>query len=89
MPKQMDHIRYPLELRRKDTAAVRFIMADAYKAMKAMPDGENAGYYADEVNYCADELARRGVHEKAAKAFHDQEAAEAAVNWGGAPWESR
>ena len=62
MRKEMDHIEYPKSLKSKDDAALRYIMADAHAALLAMPDGENAGYYADEVNYCGDELARRGKH---------------------------
>jgi hypothetical protein len=34
-------------------------MKDAHEAMTANPEGPKAGYYADEINYCADELARR------------------------------
>ena len=57
--KQINHIEYPKRLRRKSDAELRFIIKDAREAMEAMPDGENAGYYADEVCYAGMELARR------------------------------
>jgi hypothetical protein len=34
-------------------------MKDCREAIAAMPDGENAGYYMDEIHYCAMELRRR------------------------------
>ena len=55
----IDHIEYPKALKRKPDAALFFIMNDAHEAMTANPEGHKAGYYADEINYCADELARR------------------------------
>lgn len=57
--KIMDHTEYPKRLRTKTEAELRYIIQDASAAMKAMPDNPNNGYYADEVNYCADELHRR------------------------------
>ncbi len=57
--KRMDHYAYPVSLFNKSDEELRFIIKDANEAMRAMPDGENAGYYADEVNYAADEIARR------------------------------
>jgi len=39
--------------------ALRFAIQDAQEAIQAMPDGHKADYYADEVHYCAMELARR------------------------------
>jgi hypothetical protein len=60
MNKTMDHTGYPKRLRSLSTESVKFILADAAAARDAMPDGVNAGYYADEVNYCADEIRRRG-----------------------------
>ena len=55
----MDHSEYPKSLRSKNDDALRYIAADAKAALDAMPDGENASYYADEICYCCDELARR------------------------------
>ena len=57
--KTMDHTQYQKDLRKKDSDAVLFILNDAKQALEAMPDGPNAGYYADEVCYCGMELTRR------------------------------
>jgi hypothetical protein len=57
--KHMDHTAYPKGLKSKDEAALRYIMKDCREAIAAMPDGENAGYYMDEIHYCAMELRRR------------------------------
>mgnify|MGYP000613302340 CR=1 FL=1 len=59
MNKQMDHAAYPESLKSKSENQLRFIMKDAYEALKANPDNPNAGYYQDEINYCLNELARR------------------------------
>jgi len=58
---QINHIEYPKALKSKPEASLRYIMKDAHEAMTANPDGSKAGYYADEINYCADELARRAA----------------------------
>lgn len=57
--KTMNHAEYQQALRSKPMTSLMFIMKDAREAAEAMPDGENAGYYLDEVNYCAMEIARR------------------------------
>ena len=58
---QINHTEYPKSLKSKSEGELNFIMTDAYEAMQANPESPKAGYYADEVNYCADELAlRRG-----------------------------
>ena len=57
--KVMDHTEYPERLKNKTDSALRYIMNDAFQAMRAMPDNPNNGYYADEINYCADELYKR------------------------------
>lgn len=59
MNKQMDHAAYPESLKTKSDQQLRFIMKDAYEAMKANPDNPNNGYYQDEINYCANEINRR------------------------------
>ena len=65
MPKKtMDHAAYQKSLRTKPEESLRFIIKDANEAIKAQPDGENAGYYADEVSYCCMELARRQREEQ-------------------------
>jgi hypothetical protein len=59
MVKKMDHMAYQKRLRRLPCDALRFIVKDAKDAIAAMPDGPNAGYYADEINYAAMELVLR------------------------------
>jgi len=57
--KKMDHAKYPLSLRSKDEASLRFIIKDATEAQQANPMNPNNGFYADEVIYAAAELRRR------------------------------
>jgi hypothetical protein len=59
--KKMNHTTYPRALRSKSVEQLRFIIKDAGEALRAMPDGENAGYYSDEINYAAMELRLRGM----------------------------
>lgn len=61
MPKRMNHAEYAQNLKNKTIAELLWIARDAKEAAEAMPDGENAGYYLDEVCYCADEIRARGV----------------------------
>jgi len=56
---QINHSEYQKKVRRMTEASLRFVMRDAAEAIKANPDGHKAGYYADEINYCSMELARR------------------------------
>lgn len=57
--KKMDHTAYPKMCRTISDAELRYIISDCRAALAAMPNGENAGYYADEINYAAAELNRR------------------------------
>jgi hypothetical protein len=57
--KTMNHATYPKSLKTKSSESLRYIIADCQKAIAAMPDNENNGYYADEINYCSMELAKR------------------------------
>jgi hypothetical protein len=57
--KTMNHTEYQKNLKHKSFAELHYILKDAQEAIKAMPDGINAGYYADEINYAAMELNRR------------------------------
>ena len=57
--KTMNHREYQLSLRHKSVEMLRFIIKDASEAIRAMPEGENAGYYADEISYAAMELFKR------------------------------
>ena len=57
--KTMNHAEYQERLRGLPNRALRFIIQDATEALEAMPDGPNAGYYADEISYAGAELKRR------------------------------
>ena len=57
--KTMNHTEYPETLKTKTESELRFIAKDAKAAIDANPKGENAGYYADEVNYVCNEVHRR------------------------------
>lgn len=57
--KHMDHNAYPESLKTKSFDSLLFIARDAQAALAANPDGENAGYYADEINYACMEMHRR------------------------------
>ena len=57
--KVMKHAEYQERIAKLPSAALRFIAKDAKEAVAAMPDGPNAGYYQDEICYCADELQKR------------------------------
>lgn len=59
MIKRMDHIEYPKRLESLTEEALRYLIKDAKEAAEAMPEGPNAGYYLDEVNYAVNELYRR------------------------------
>lgn len=56
---EIDHKNYPKRLRTLTDEQLRGIILDATDALQAMPDNPKAGYYADEVSYCAAELRRR------------------------------
>lgn len=60
--KEMDHSGYMKKLTNEKNfpdSSLKYIKEDAKKAMEAMPDGPNVGYYEDEIHYCTMELARR------------------------------
>jgi len=58
----IDHAAYQAWVKTLSDEALFHIIRDARQAEVAMPDGPKAGYYADEVNYCASEVAsRRGA----------------------------
>jgi hypothetical protein len=59
MPKQMDHAAYQKAMKRKSVPELQFIIRDAGEAAAINPEGENNGYYLDEVSYAAAELRRR------------------------------
>ena len=56
---EINHEFYQRRVRGLSDEQLRWIIQDATEAMEAMPDSPKAGYYADEVSYCAAELRRR------------------------------
>lgn len=59
---QIDHGEYPKYAESLSDEALRYTIKDAAEAMNANPEGEKAGYYADEIHYAAMELkAREGT----------------------------
>ena len=57
--KTMQWAMYTERIEKLPSVALRFIMIDAQEAIDAMPDGINAGYYADEIHISASELRKR------------------------------
>lgn len=56
---KIDHKEYPERLKSLSFQALLYIIDDANAAIRAMPEGRKAGYYADEINYAANEIHRR------------------------------
>jgi len=63
-PEHMDHKAYPLALRKKSDADILYIIRDANEALAAHGKNLKAGYYADEISYCAMEMQRRMAESK-------------------------
>jgi hypothetical protein len=59
--REINHTEYPKSLRNKSDDSLRYTIADAQAAIACFPEGEKAGYYADEINYCAMELQSRAI----------------------------
>lgn len=55
----MDHAAYQKKVKKYSDASLLYIIGDCQKAIEAYPEGHKAGYYADEISYCAMELRRR------------------------------
>lgn len=56
---QLNHVEYQKKVRRMDLDSLRWTIKDCQEAIAAMPNGHKAGYYADEIHYCAAEIRRR------------------------------
>ncbi len=55
----LDHAKYQKKVKSMTNAELRYTIRDCREAIEAMPNGCKAGYYADEICYCAGELRRR------------------------------
>jgi hypothetical protein len=64
----INHEAYQKKIQKWTPEALWFTIRDANDSLKAIPEGHKAGYYADEVHYCAMELRRRGLYDRKAKA---------------------
>ena len=64
MKKIMDHAAYMRKVKKMSDSELEYTIQDCREVIVAMPDGENAGYYMDEICYCADEIRRRDVIKK-------------------------
>ena len=53
---QINHSEYSEKVRHMSMDALLYVIKDCKAAIAAMPDGHKAGYYADEINYCASEI---------------------------------
>ena len=62
--KQINHSEYMKKVKTLTEESLRYIIKDCQEAINAMPNGEKAGYYADEIHYCSMELARRASTKK-------------------------
>jgi len=56
---QINHEHYQRRCRHRTIEQLQYIIQDCIAAIKAYPSGYKAGYYADEINYCSMELAKR------------------------------
>lgn len=59
MRKIMSHQLYMDKCKTMTTDQLKYAITDAQEALAAMPEGVNAGFYADEINYCGMELQFR------------------------------
>lgn len=62
MLKKMDHAKYQAALKNKSWAELSYIISDASETIQANPEGENAGYYMDEIHYASMEIRYRQQH---------------------------
>jgi len=59
----INHTTYPENCKSKSSDSLKWIISDCQAVLAANPDGKKAGYYADEINYCAMELKSREIEE--------------------------
>ena len=57
--KNMNHTEYPRKIKSLTSSSLRYIIKDCRAALDAFPENPNAGYYEDEIHYCAMELQNR------------------------------
>lgn len=57
----IDHKAYQRKVKGYSDDQLWYVIKDAREAAEANPQGPKAGYYYDEIHYCAAELRRRGI----------------------------
>jgi len=57
--KIMNHTEYQKRVKGLPDTTLEFIIDDCQEAIDCLIDGENVGYYQDEIHYCHAELKRR------------------------------
>ena len=55
----IDHAAYQSKVKKLTLGQLLFTINDCKEAIEAFPDNPKAGYYADEICYCAQEIQRR------------------------------
>ena len=68
--KIMNHAEYQARVRTMSYNELLYTARDARDAAAAYPEGPNAGYYLDEMHYCAAEMHRRDGPLRQAAAKH-------------------
>ena len=58
---QINHSEYQAKVKTLPIESLYYIIKDCKEALQAMPDSHKAGYYQDEINYCAMEINARMV----------------------------
>lgn len=58
---QINHAEYQKRVRHYTVPMLQYTIKECQEAIEAMPNGHKAGYYADEIHYCAAEIRRRGL----------------------------
>jgi hypothetical protein len=56
---EINHAEYAAKVKMMSIDELCYTVQDAKEAIDAMPAGKKAGYYADEINYCASEINHR------------------------------
>jgi hypothetical protein len=56
---QINHSEYMKKVKTMSEDQLRYTIKDCKEALTALPDSQKAGYYADEIHYCSQELRRR------------------------------
>ena len=56
---KINHSEYQKKIKKYSAEQLLFVIKDCQEAIEAMPNGGKAGYYLDEISYCAMEMKKR------------------------------